>query len=85
MEVHRGAGTMCNTKTSKVISRTDPMIQRKETRVPLRDNKKVDKIDDDNYWESINHYSFMDICNSILWQWNCSRMLDIAILTSFCL
>ena len=26
MEVHRGAGTMCNTKTSKVISRTDPMI-----------------------------------------------------------
>ena len=27
LEVHRGAGTMCNTKTSKVISRTDPMIQ----------------------------------------------------------
>ena len=27
MEVHRGAGTMCNTKTSKVISRTDPMIR----------------------------------------------------------
>ena len=26
MEVHRGAGTMCNTKTSKVIRRTDPMI-----------------------------------------------------------
>ena len=26
MEVHRGSGTMCNTKTSKVISRTDPMI-----------------------------------------------------------
>ena len=27
MEVHRGSGTMCNTKTSKVISRTDPMIR----------------------------------------------------------
>ena len=26
MEVHRGSGTMCNPKTSKVISRTDPMI-----------------------------------------------------------
>ena len=26
MEVHRGAGTMCNTETSKMISRTDPMI-----------------------------------------------------------
>ena len=26
MEVHRGAGTMCNTETSKVIRRTDPMI-----------------------------------------------------------
>ena len=24
MEVHRGSGTMCNTKTSKVISRTEP-------------------------------------------------------------
>jgi len=29
MEVHRGSGTMCNTKTSKAISRTDPMILNK--------------------------------------------------------
>ena len=28
MEVHRGAGTMCNTETSKMISRTDPVIPR---------------------------------------------------------
>ena len=27
MEVHRGSRTMCNTETSKVISRTDPVIQ----------------------------------------------------------
>ena len=26
MEVHRESRTMCNTETSKVISRTDPMI-----------------------------------------------------------
>ena len=26
MEVHRGSRTMCNTETSKVISRTDPVI-----------------------------------------------------------
>ena len=27
MEVYRGARTMCHTETSKVISRTDPMIK----------------------------------------------------------
>ena len=34
MEVHRGAGTMCNTKTSKVISSADPMIQNDQENRP---------------------------------------------------
>ena len=28
MELHRESRTMCNTETSKVISRTDPMIRK---------------------------------------------------------
>ena len=40
-----------------------------ETRVPLRNNKKVDKIYDDNFWENINdYYDFMDMYNSIHWK-----------------
>lgn len=42
---------------------------RKETRVPLRDNKKVDKIYDENFLENINdYYDFMDMYNSIHWK-----------------
>ena len=40
MEVHRGSGTMCNTKTSKVISRTDPMIPLSYTLAVTLDSEK---------------------------------------------
>ena len=38
MEVRRGSGTMCNTKTSKVISRTDPMILQQTQLIAYADN-----------------------------------------------
>ena len=36
MEVHRESRTMCNTETSKVISRTDPMISFKAVLSPFK-------------------------------------------------
>ena len=38
MEVRWGSGTMCNTKTSKVISRTDPMILQQTQLIAYADN-----------------------------------------------
>ena len=56
MEVHRGAGTMCNTKTSKVISRTDPMIlgiMKKTQKTPKSEIAKAEGIRQ-KYFENKN-------------------------------
>ena len=49
MEVHRGAGTMCNTKTSKVISRTDPMIQNDQENRPHDSGEETEDCDKSFY------------------------------------
>ena len=45
MEVHRESRTMCNTETSKVISRTDPVIPEIES----------DKVDDPKSFKPRKH------------------------------
>lgn len=36
---------------------------------PLRDNKRIDNIYDDSFYESIStYYDFMDMYNSMLWR-----------------
>ena len=42
---------------------------RKEVGSPLRDNKRIDNIYDDSFYESIStYYDFMDMYNSMLWR-----------------
>ena len=68
MEVHRESRTMCNTETSKVISRTDPMIPqvikrhlREGDKVRLRDfglmklEIESDKVDDPKSFKPRKH------------------------------